>query len=82
MNVIINIFPKKEVLDPETEAVKKSLVNLGFKNIETLSLGKRISLTINGKNEKSVLQQVSKMCKKLLVNSVIEDYKITITKEN
>ena len=38
MNVIINIFPKKEVLDPETEAVKKSLVNLGFKNIETLSL--------------------------------------------
>ena len=33
IDVIIDIFPKKEVLNPETEAVKKTLSNLGYKNI-------------------------------------------------
>ena len=82
MNVIINIFPKKEVLNPETEAVKKSLSNLGFDKIEKLSLGKQITMTINEKNKKNVQKLASQMCEKLLVNSIIEDYKITILREN
>ena len=82
MNVIINIFPKKEVLSPEAEAVKKSLSNLGFDNIEKLSLGKQITITINEKSEKNVRKLTSEMCEKLLVNSIIEDYKITILREN
>ena len=36
IDVIIDIFPKKEVLNPETEAVKKTLSNLGYKNINEL----------------------------------------------
>ena len=36
IDVIIDIFPKKEVLNPETEAVKKTLSNLGYKNIDKL----------------------------------------------
>ena len=82
MNVIINIFPKKEVLSPEAEAVKKSLSNLGFDNIEKLYLGKQITMTINEKSEKNVHKLASQMCEKLLVNSIIEDYKITILREN
>ena len=82
MNVIINIFPKKEVLSPEAEAVKKSLSNLGFDNIEKLSLGKQITMTINEKSEKNAQKLASQMCEKLLVNSIIEDYKITILREN
>ena len=82
MNVIINIFPKKDVLNPEAEAVKKSLSNLGFDNIDKLSLGKQITMNINEKNKKIVQKLAYDMCEKLLVNSVIEDYKITILREN
>tara|TARA_B100000287_G_C20576560_1_gene758689 strand:+ start:828 stop:1076 length:249 start_codon:yes stop_codon:yes gene_type:complete len=82
MNVIINIFPKKDVLNPEAEAVKKSLSNLGFDNIDKLSLGKQITMKINEKNKKIVQKLAYDMCEKLLVNSVIEDYKITILREN
>ena len=44
IDVIIDIFPKREVLNPETEAVKKTLSNLGYKNIEELVLSKQIKL--------------------------------------
>ena len=44
IDVIIDIFPKKEVLDPETESVKKTLLNLDYKNIDKLILSKQIKL--------------------------------------
>ena len=43
IDVIIDIFPKKEVLNPETEAVKKTLSNLGYKNIDGLVLANKLN---------------------------------------
>ena len=51
VDVIIDIFPKKEILNPETEAVKKTLSNLGYKNIEELVLSKQIKLSFKNLNE-------------------------------
>ena len=51
IDVIIDIFPKKEVLNPETEAVKKTLSNLGYKNIDELVLSKQIKLSFKNLNE-------------------------------
>ena len=79
MNIIINIFPKKEILNPEAESIKKSLANLGFNKIDGLSLGKQIKIKINEKSKKKAHNQAKEMCEKLLANSVIEDYKINKT---
>ena len=53
IDVIIDIFPKK-VLNPETEAVKKTLSNLGYKNIDELVLSKQIKLSFKNLNKEDV----------------------------
>ena len=82
IDVVIDIFPKKEVLNPETEAVKKTLSNLGFKNIEELVLSKQIKLSFKNLNEKECLYQTKLMCDQILVNTNIQDYKISFLKKD
>ena len=82
MKVTINIFPKADVLNPEAEAIEKSLQNLDFKNFRNLSLGKKIIFFTNNKNNKQAYENAQEMCKKLLVNPVIEDYEIIVENES
>ena len=82
INVVIDIFPKKEVLNPETEAVKKTLSNLGYKNIDALVLSKQIKLSFNNLNEEDCLYQSKLMCDQILVNTNIQDYEISLLKKD
>ena len=82
IHVIIDIFPKKEVLNPETEAVKKTLSNLGYKNINELILSKQINLSFKNLNEEDCLYQCKLMCDQILVNTNIQDYKISLLKKD
>ena len=82
IDVIIDIFPKKEVLNPETEAVKKTLSNLGYKNIEELVLSKQINLSFKNLNEEDCLYQSKLMCDQILVNTNIQDYEISLLKKD
>ena len=82
IDVIIDIFPKKEVLNPETEAVKKTLSNLGYKNIDELILSKQIKLSFKNLNEEDSLYQSKLMCDQFLVNTNIQDYEISLLKKD
>ena len=82
IDVIIDIFPKKEVLNPETEAVKKTLSNLGYKNIDELILSKQIKLSFKNLNEEDSLYQSKLMCDQILVNTNIQDYKVSLLKKD
>ena len=82
IDVIIDIFPKKEVLNPETEAVKKTLSNLGYKNIDELVLSKQIKLSFKNMNEEDSLYQSKLMCDQILVNTNIQDYEISLLKKD
>ena len=82
VDVIIEIFPKKEVLNPETEAVKKTLSNLGYKNIDELVLSKQIKLSFKNLNEEDSLYQSKLMCDQILVNTNIQDYEISLVKKD
>ena len=79
---ILPIFPKKEILDPETETVKKTLSNLGYKNIEELILSKQIKLSFKNLNEEDCLYQSKLMCDQILVNTNIQDYEISLLKKD
>ena len=81
MKVIINVFLKPDVLDPETEAIKKSLEILGYKNLDQFTMGKKFTYKVNDKSKKQVYDHAADICTKLLVNCVIEDYEITIKEE-
>ena len=78
MKVIVNISLKEGVLDPEGQAIKTSLSNLGFENLNDIRTGKQIILNFVNLEENEAVLEAKKMCEDLLVNSVIEKYKINI----
>ena len=78
MKVIVNISLKEGVLDPEGQAIKTSLSNLGFENLNNVRTGKQIILNFVNLEENEAVLEAKKMCEDLLVNSVIEKYKINI----
>jgi len=67
---------KKEVLDPQGKVIKSALDDMGFNNINEIRQGKYFEIDIDEKDKKKAEEQVENMCKKLLTNLVIEDYRI------
>ena len=78
MKVIVNISLKEGVLDPEGHAIRTSLSNLGFENLNDVRTGKQIILNFVNLEENEAVLEAKKMCEDLLVNTVIEKYKINI----
>ena len=76
MKVSVVITLKKEVLDPQGKVIKNALDGMGFSYINEIRQGKYFEIDINEKDKKKAEEQVENMCKKLLANLVIEDYKI------
>ena len=76
MKVSTIITLKKEVLDPQGKVIKSALDGMGFNNINEIRQGKYFEIDIDEKDKKKAEEQVEKMCKKLLTNLVIEDYRI------
>ena len=81
MKVVVNISLKGGVLDPEGQAIKTSLSNLGFKNFSDVRTGKQIILNFEKIDENEAILATKKMCEDLLVNTVIETYKINVLKD-
>ena len=76
MKVLTIITLKKEVLDPQGKVIKSALNGMGFNNINEIRQGKYFEIDIDEKDKKKAEEQVENMCKKLLTNLVIEDYRI------
>jgi len=74
----ITVTLKKDVLDPQGKVVQNTLVNLGMNNLKNIRQGKYFEIEVEEKNQNSAEKYVDEMCKKLLVNLIIEDYKINI----
>ena len=67
---------KNGVLDPQGKAIQQTLNGMNFKNVEEVRQGKFFEIEVNESNETKAKSLVDDMCKKLLANLVIEDYKI------
>ena len=76
MKICVIITLKKDVLDPQGKVVGQTLTNMGFKNLNLIRQGKFFEIDINENDSKIAEKQVIEMCKKLLANQIIEDFKI------
>ena len=76
MKISVIVTLKKDVLDPQGKTIKQALEGMSFKNINDVRQGKYFEIEIDEKNLKKGEEKVEEMCKKLLANLVIEDYKI------
>jgi phosphoribosylformylglycinamidine synthase PurS subunit len=76
MKVSAIVTLKKDVLDPQGKVVHQALNGMGFNNIKEVRQGKYFEIEIDEKDKKKAEEKAEEMCKKLLANLVIEDYKI------
>ena len=76
MKVLVTITLKKDVLDPQGKIIHQTLDGMGFNDIDEVRQGKYFEIDIKENDKKKAETKVEEMCKKLLANLVIENYKI------
>ena len=74
----VNVVLKPVVNDPEGLAIQGGLKSLGFEHVTDVRYGKLIEIRLECPDRKSAREAVISMCKKLLANPVIEDYRFTL----
>ena len=79
MNIKVIVTLKKGVLDPQGKAIQQTLKGLNFSTIEDVRQGKYFEISVNQSDEIKAKIEVEEMCKKLLANLVIENYRIIDT---
>ena len=80
MKARIKITLKGGVLDPQGKAIEGALAGLGFTGINEVRQGKYIEVELAESDEERARQQVERICKELLANTVIENYAYELSK--
>ncbi len=79
MKAIVYVTLKPGVLDPQGEAVKKSLHVLGYENVDEVRIGKFIEINLQADDMDKAKQELAEMSDKLLANPIIENFRVEIT---
>ena len=78
MKVRVDVMLKNGVLDPQGKAIAHALHGLGSSDVQVVRAGKVIELDINETDADKAKTAAAAMAEKLLVNQVIETYRITV----
>ena len=76
MKISATITLKKDVLDPQGKVVNQTLKNMGYNNVLSIRQGKYFEIELNKTDKEKAKKIVEEICKKLLSNTIIEDYTI------
>ncbi|WP_295644936.1 phosphoribosylformylglycinamidine synthase subunit PurS [uncultured Corynebacterium sp.] len=77
--VVVNVMPKKEILDPQGQAVVRALGRIGISGVNDVRQGKRFELDVEDNVSKEDLERIAR---DLLANTVIEDYDVVVETED
>ena len=78
MKVKVHVTLKIGVLDPQGKAISNALKGIGFGGVNGVRIGRYIELELAESNPEKARAQSDEMCKKLLANTVIENYRIEV----
>jgi phosphoribosylformylglycinamidine synthase subunit PurS len=78
MKAKIKITPKKAVLDPQGNAVKNALIQMGYEGIDGVRVGKYLEIELSEGASEEVVQKIDEACYRFLSNPVIEDYQLEV----
>ena len=81
MRAKIYVTPRKSVLDPQGKAVSGALHSLGYGEVEDVRIGRFMVVRLAASDRASAEARLDEMCKKLLANPIIEDYRYEIEEE-
>ena len=74
---VVDVMPKREILDPQGKAVLGALPRLGFEGVTDVRQGKRFEIEVDGETDDARLADVRRMAETLLANPVIEDFTVS-----
>jgi phosphoribosylformylglycinamidine synthase PurS subunit len=77
----VYVTPRASVLDPQGKAVSGALHSLGYAEVEDVRVGKFVEVRFAGDDASAATARVEEMCRRLLANTTIEDYRFEIEKE-
>lgn len=69
---------KREVLDPQGDAIRRALGALGHKSVSRVRVGKLVEIELDAESADDAKTQLSDMCASLLANPVIEDFELVV----
>ena len=78
MKAQVHVYLKSGVLDPPGRAIGRALLNLGYDGVDDVRQGKLIELELAETDAGRARARVDEMCRRLLANTVIEDYRVEI----
>lgn len=78
MKISVVVTLKKDVLDPQGKVVNQTIKSMGYNNIINVRQGKYFEIQLEETNEEKAKITIEQICKKLLTNTVIEDYSIKL----
>ena len=76
MKIKVIVTLKDGVLDPQGKAIQQTLNGMNFAQVKSVRQGKYFDIDVNESDQAKAKEKVEDMCKKLLANLVIENYKI------
>ncbi len=74
----VYITPRRDVLDPQGQAVARALSSMGFGGVGDVRLGRYIEVSVDANDEDAARAELASMCDKLLANPVVEDYRFDL----
>lgn len=78
MKAVVTVGLKDGVLDPQGKAIEHALHNLGYHNVDEVRAGKVISFLVEGVDADQARLQAEEMARRLLANTVIEQFRVEI----
>jgi phosphoribosylformylglycinamidine synthase len=74
----IEVVHRPGIADPQGATVQRALPALGWANVSAVTIGKSIRVTLDADDEAAARRQVDEMCKRLLTNPVLEDFRVEL----
>ena len=81
MKARVDVYPRREILDPQGKAIRGALLRAGFAGVADVRAGKSFEIEFAAQDAAAGEAALKQMCEKLLANTVVEDYRIAILEE-
>ncbi len=78
MRARVTVYPRREILDPQGKAIRDALVRSGFPDVREVRAGKSFLIELGTDDAEQAGEALADMCRKLLANTVVEDYEIEL----
>jgi phosphoribosylformylglycinamidine synthase len=81
MKARIDVYPRREILDPQGKAIRQALQRSGLPGVESVRAGKSFEVDLGSVDADTAKKTLESMCEKLLANTVVEEYRFELLKE-